>query len=85
MFLQYLPTLGDWIRRGRRPTRGELSLLRMFAPAAYRTVKSLTYDEIVAMATPYEADPNLGEYVKLVKSPQGRDWLNAVLADLRTM
>ena len=84
-FLQYLPMLADWIRKDRRPTRMELSLLRMFAPDAYRTVQALTYEQIVEMATPFEADASLGEYVRLVKSEQGRAWMTAVLADLRTM
>ena len=84
-FLQYLPTLADWIRTGRRPTRGELSLLRTFAPGAFNTVKALTYEEIVALASPYETDPDLGVYVRLVKSEEGRAWMTAVLADVKAM
>ena len=83
--LQYLPALAQFIRSNRHPSRGELSLLRMFAPTAFQAVKSLSYEQIVTMASPYEADPELGEYVKLVKSDQGRAWLTAVLDELRTM
>ena len=84
-FLQYLPTLADWIRKDRRPTRMELSLLRMFAPTAFRTIQSMTYDQIVTTASPFEADPTLGAYVKLLKSAQGRAWMTAVLADVQSM
>jgi len=84
-FLQYLPTLADWIRRDRKPTRGELSLLRMFAPDAFRSLKSLTYEEIVALAIPFETDPELGAYVRLVKSDEGRSWLTSVLEDVKKM
>ena len=84
-FLQYLPTLAEWIRTGRRPTRMELSLLRRFAPDAFRSVSALTYEEIVTLATPFEADPELGPYVRLVKSEQGRAWFAAVLADVKAM
>ena len=84
-FLQYLPILADWIRKDRRPTRMELSLLRMFAPAAFRTLQALSYGQIVEMTTPYEADPALGEYVKLVRSEQGRAWMMAVLVDVKAM
>ena len=84
-FLQYLPILADWIRKDRRPTRMELSLLRMFAPAAFRTLQTLSYEQIVEMTTPYEADPALGEYVSLVRSDRGRAWMTAVLADVRSM
>ena len=84
-FLRYLPTIAEWIRQNRRPTRGELSLLRMFAPDAFRSLKALSYEEIVRLADPFESDPQLGAYVKLVKSDQGRAWLTAVLADVRKM
>ncbi len=84
-FLQYMPMIADWIRKDRRPSRSELSLLRMFAPDAFRSLKVMTYDEIVALATPYETDPEYGEYVRLVKSEQGRRWVTAVLADIRAM
>ena len=84
-FLQYLPAVAGYIRANRRPSRGELSLLRMFAPGAFQTLRSLTYEEIVAQASPYEADPQFADYVRLVKSDQGRAWITAVLADVRTM
>ena len=84
-FLRYLPTLAEFIRSGRRPTRGELVLLRTFAPDAFRVVRALTYDEIVVLATPYETDPELGVYVRLVKSDQGRAWLGAVLDEVKKM
>ena len=84
-FLKYLPTFADWIRTNRRPTRLELSLLRRFAPDAFRTVQVLTYEEIVALAAPYETDPELGAYVRLVKSEQGRAWMTAVLDDVKAM
>ena len=84
-FLQYLPTLADWIRRDRVPTRGELSLIRMFAPDAFRSLQSLTYEELLAIASPYEADAELGAYVRLVKSDQGRAWVTKVLDVVRTM
>lgn len=84
-FLQYLPTIANYIRANRRPSRGELSLLRMFAPGAFQTLRSLSYEEIVTFTSPYEADPQFAEYVRLVKSDQGRVWITAVLADVRTM
>ena len=84
-FLQYLPTIANYIRANRRPSRGELSLLRMFAPGAFQTLRSLTYEEIVAYTSPYETDPQFADYVRLVKSDQGRAWITAVLADVRTM
>ena len=84
-FLQYLPTLADWIRRDRKPTRGELTFLRMFVPDAFRSLKALTYEEIVALATPFETDPELGAYVRLVKSDEGRLWLTSVLEDVKKM
>lgn len=84
-FLQYLPMLADWIRKNRLPTPGELSLLRMFAPDAFRTVKALTYEQIVAMTSPFEEDPALGEYVKLIKSEQGHAWMTAVLSEVQKM
>lgn len=84
-FLQYLPTIAEWIRENRRPTRGELSLLRMFAPDAFRSLKGLTYEDVVALASPFETDPQLGQYVRLVKSDQGRAWLTSVLADVQRM
>ena len=84
-FLQYLPTIAEYIRANRRPSRGELSLLRMFAPGAFQTLRALTYEEIVAFASPYEANPQFTEYVRLVKSSQGRAWIAAVLEDIRTM
>jgi len=84
-FLQYLPTIANYIRANRRPSRGELSLLRMVAPGAFLTLRSLTYEEIVAYASPYETDPQFVDYVRLVKSDQGRAWITAVLADVRTM
>ena len=84
-FLQYLPAFADWIRTGRRPTRMELSMLRTFAPAAFRTVRALTYEEILVLAAPYERDPELGIYVRLIKSDEGRAWMTAVLADVKAM
>jgi len=84
-FLQYLPTIANYIRANRRPSRGELSLLRVFAPGAFQTLRSLSYEEIVAFASPYEADPQFAEYVRLVNSDQGRAWITAVLEDVRTM
>jgi hypothetical protein len=57
----------------------------VFAPGAFQTLRSLSYEEIVAFASPYEADPQFAEYVRLVKSDQGRAWITAVLEDVRTM
>jgi len=84
-FLQYLPMIAGFIRSNRRPSRGELSLLRTFAPGAFRTLRSLTYEQIVEYASPYEAHPELGGYVQLVKSDRGREWVTAVLVDIQTM
>lgn len=84
-FLQYLPTIAGYIRTNRRPSRGELSLLRMFVPGAFQTLRSLTYEQIVEYVSPWSSDPDLSEYVKLVKSEQGRAWVAAVLEDIRTM
>lgn len=77
--------IADYIRTNRRPSRGELGLLRTFAPGAFRTLRTLTYDQIVEFATPYEGDPKFAEYVRLVKSDSGRAWITAVLEDVRTM
>lgn len=84
-FLQYLPTIAEYIRANRRPSRGELSLLRTFAPAAFRGLKALTYEEIVSVASLYETDSELGVYVRLVKSDEGKAWITAVLADVKGM
>jgi hypothetical protein len=84
-FLQYLPMLGSFIQSNRRPTRGELTLLQVFAPDAFRRLKSLTYDEIITLASPYEADPEFGVYVRLVKSDQGRAWITDVLTQMHSM
>lgn len=84
-FLQYLPMLANFIQANRRPTRGELSLLRSFAPDAFRRLKALTYDEIITLSSPYETDAELGVYVRLVKSEQGRAWLTDVLAQVQSM
>ncbi|HEV8594935.1 MAG TPA: hypothetical protein VGR51_05335 [Thermoplasmata archaeon] len=84
-FLQYLPTIAEYIRTNRRPSRGELSLLRTFAPGAFQMLKSLSYEEIVRLASSYETDPKLGVYVRLVKSEQGRAWVTAVLDDVKKM
>jgi hypothetical protein len=84
-FLQYLPMIANLIQTNRRPSRGELSLLRMFAPDAFRRLKALSYEEVVVLSSPYESDPKLGEYVRLVKSDQGRAWLTDVLAQIHSM
>jgi len=84
-FVQYLPMLANFIQSNRKPTRGELSLLRTFAPDAFRRLKALTYDEIVTLASPYETDAEFGVYVRLVKSEQGRAWLTDVLAQIQSM
>ena len=84
-FLQYLPMLANFIQSNRRPTRGELSLLRTFAPDAFRRLKALTYEEIVTLASPYETDSEFGVYVRLVKSEQGRAWLADVIAQIQSM
>lgn len=83
--LQYLPMIANFIRSDRRPSRGELSMLRSFAPDAFRRLRALSYDEIVGLVSPYESDPELGVYVRLVKSDQGRKWLTDVLALIRAM
>lgn len=84
-FVQYIPTIADYIRRDRRPTRGELSLLRMFAPDAWRTLRTLTYEQIVEYASPYESHPEYGVYVALVKSEKGRSWITDVLGQIQKM
>lgn len=84
-FLQYLPTIAEYIRTNRRPSRGELAMLRAFAPGAFRTLRDLTYEEIVNLASSYETDPDLGVYVRLVMSDQGRAWVAAVLEDIKKM
>lgn len=84
-FLQYLPTIAEYIRKNRRPSRGELSLLRTFVPQAFGALRTLTYEQIVEFAAPYEVDPQFTEYVRLVKSDQGRAWIVAVLEDVRKM
>jgi len=84
-FLQYLPMIADYIRKNRRPSRGELSLLRTFVPQAFSALRTLTYEQILEFAAPYEADPQFTEYIRLVKSVQGRAWIIAVLEDVRRM
>jgi len=84
-FLQYLPMLANFIQSNRRPTRGELSLLRAFAPDAFRRLKALSYEEIVTLTSPFEADPSFAVYVRLVKSEQGRGWLTDVIAQIQSM
>lgn len=60
-------------------------MLRSFAPDAFRRLKALSYEEIITLSSPYETDPNLGAYVRLVKSEQGRAWLTDVLAQIQSM
>lgn len=84
-YLQYLPTIAEYIRKDRRPSRGELSLIRMFAPGAFQALRTLTYEQLVAYVAPYEADPQFADYVQLVRSERGRAWITAVLEDVRTM
>lgn len=84
-FLRYLPTIAEFIRTDRRPSRGELSLVRMFAPDVFNGLRALTYEKIVELASPYEADEEFAPYVRLVKSGQGRAWLTDVLAQIKSM
>lgn len=83
--LQYLPMIANFIQTNRKPTRGELSLLRSFAPDAFRRLRALSYEEIITLTSPYETDPELGVYVRLVKSDQGRLWLTDVLGQIQSM
>ena len=84
-FVQYLPMLSNFIQSNRKPTRGELSLLRTFAPDAFRRLRGLTYEEIILLSSPFETDPEFGVYVRLVKSEQGRAWITDVLAQIQSM
>ena len=84
-FLRYLPMIAEYIRTNRRPSQGELSLLRMFLPDAFRQLRELTYERIVAMVSPYESHPEVGVYVRLVKTEQGRAWIEDVLARIKSM
>ena len=84
-FVQYLPMLSNFIQTNRRPTRGELTLLRMFAPDMFRRLQGLTYEEIITLASPFEEDAEYGVYVRLVKSDPGRAWITDVLAQIKSL
>ncbi|OGS43658.1 MAG: hypothetical protein A3K76_04360 [Euryarchaeota archaeon RBG_13_57_23] len=78
-YLKHLPKIATWIRTNKQISGGEMVLFRTLFPEPYRMLKDASYEKISEVITPYQDDPQYGEYVRVALSPQGEQWLRYAL------
>jgi hypothetical protein len=83
--LMYIPTVVEWIERGQDITEADVRSLREVVPAHFEYSRNLSFDEILKWNEKYLNEPTLKEYIKILMSDKGKDWLSRNLILLKKL
>jgi len=82
-YLKHIPTIANWVQKNKQISGLEMALFKAAYKEPYLLLKQTTYEEIRRIITPYQNDPQYGNYVRIALSPQGESWLKYALDLIR--
>jgi len=81
--MMYIPTVVGWIEKGQDITEADVRNLREVVPNHLEYGLNISFEEVVKWNERYLSDPAWKEYVKVMLSDKGKDWLKRNLNLLR--
>ena len=73
--MMYLPAVVGWIEKGEDITEADVRHLRDAVPEHLAFGLSTSFEQVIEMNRKYLGDPAWKEYVEVMLSEKGRDWL----------
>ena len=83
--MMYIPSVVEWIKRGQDITEADIKSLREVVPAHLEYSKNLTFEDVIKWNEKYVSEPTLKEYIKILMSDKGKDWLRRNLNLLKKL
>jgi len=77
--LEIIPLAVKWLKKKKELKGTELQAFYKIYSDIYEFAKDMTYEEVIEFNKKYENDRKYGEHVKVLLSPEGREYIKYLL------
>jgi len=77
--LEIIPLAVRWIKKEKKLSDTEIQTFYNIYRDIYEFAKDMTYEEVMEFNERYKNDSQYGEYIKVLLSPKGREYIKYLL------